>query len=29
VLIDMDAEEDERVVTIAEDFDAFLDLFGD
>jgi hypothetical protein len=29
VLIDMNAEEeDERVVTIAADFDAFLDLFG-
>jgi hypothetical protein len=28
VLIDMDAEEDERVTTIAEDFDAFLGLFG-
>ena len=28
VLIDMDAEEDERVMPIAEDFDAFIDLFG-
>lgn len=28
VLIDMGAEEDERVELIAKDFDAFLDLFG-
>jgi hypothetical protein len=29
VLIDMDAEDDERVTLIAEDFDAFLELLGD
>jgi hypothetical protein len=29
VLIDVDAEEEERVTLIAEDFDAFLEMLGD